>query len=117
MKLFRTLTALASLALLAFATGCASNSGIASFISSLPTNNVTDASLTVQSPLWSHQISVTGMSKSADGTITITNLKDNFSIPLWGTTKAFSVSGLTVSPGSAASVPVLVPGASVSVTK
>ncbi len=59
---------------------------------------MTDASLQVSTPLWSHQVSVTGMSKAANGAIQITNLKDNFSIPLWGTTKTFSVSGLTVEP-------------------
>lgn len=82
--------------------GCTTNPGkdIAAFVAALPTNTVTDASLQVSTPLWSHQLSATGMSKSKDGTIQVTNLKDNFSIPLWGTTKTFTVSGLTIEPGT-----------------
>lgn len=91
-------------------TGCVSNIGkdLAGFVSALPTNTVTDASLQVSTPLWSHQLSATGMSKSKDGTIQITNLKDNFAIPLWGTTKTFTVSGLTIEPGEVKINPILV---------
>ena len=92
----------AAIALLFIVSGCTTNPGkdLATFVAALPTNTVTDASLQVSTPLWSHQLSATGMSKAKDGTIQITNLKDNFAIPLWGTTKTFSVSGLTVEPGT-----------------
>lgn len=89
--------------------GCVSNVGkdLAAFVSALPTNTVTDASLQVSTPLWGHQLSVTGMSKAADGTIQITNLKDNFSIPLWGTTKTFTLSGLTISSNATPAVKII----------
>lgn len=85
-----------------FLVGCTTNPGkdLAAFVAALPTNTVTDVSLQVSTPLWSHQLSATGMSKTKDGTIQISNLKDNFAIPLWGTTKTFSISGLTVEPGT-----------------
>ena len=82
--------------------GCSSTTNLgtdlSTFVKNLPPNSVTDASLTVQNPAWSHTLSVTGMGKSADGSIQITNLKDNFAIPLWGFSKTFSVSGLTITP-------------------
>ena len=85
--------------------GCSSTANLgtdlANFVSAIPVNTVTDASLTVQTPLWSHQLSATGLSKGKDGTIQIVNLKDNFAIPLWGSTKLFSVSGVTIEPGTA----------------
>ena len=74
---------------------------LAAFLQSIPANQVTDASLNVTTPLWGHSVSVTGMGKTADGTVTITNLKDNFTIPLWGTSKTFSLSGLTLAAGTA----------------
>lgn len=78
---------------------------LASFVQSIPSNTVTDASLQVSTPLWSHQLSVTGLSKSTSGQVTITNLKDNFAIPLCGFTKTFSVSGLTFDAGTAPLAP------------
>ena len=110
----KLLTITASLALILGLCGCVTNPGtagqdLAAFVAALPTNTVTDASLQVSTPFWSHQLSATGLSKSKDGTIQIVNLKDNFAIPLWGTTKTFSVSGLTVEPGTSVQlVPVTV---------
>ena len=94
MKRILTLTCIA-LAL----TGCVSiGKDVSAFTNALPQNNVVDVSFQFQTPFWSHQVSATGLAKNTDGSITITNFKDNFAIPLWGTTKTFSVSGLTVTP-------------------
>ena len=110
----KKLLCLVSIALIGlFLAGCTTNPGkdIAAFVAALPTNTITDASLQVSTPLWSHQLSATGMSKTKDGTIQITNLKDNFAIPLWGTTKTFSVSGLTVEPGTSVQLQATTPPA------
>jgi len=100
MKYLKSLLIASFLVLAGCTTAGTAGKDLAAFVASLPTNTVTDASLQVSTPLWSHQLSATGMSKTKDGTIQITNLKDNFAIPLWGTTKTFSVSGLTVEPGT-----------------
>ena len=111
-KIITLAIACASLALC----GCSSTANLgtdlANFVSAIPVNTVTDASLQVQTPFWSHQLSATGLSKSKDGTIQIVNLKDNFAIPLWGSTKQFSVSGVTIESGTA---PIALPAATVTV--
>lgn len=88
-------------------TGCSSvATNLASFVAKLPPNTMVDATQTTSTPVYSHQESVTGMSKSADGTIVISNLKATASIPEIGVTWSFSVSGLTVSPANPAPAPV-----------
>lgn len=83
------------------ATGCASvGKNLSAFVANLPPNTLTDATQTTTNPLYSHTESVTGMSKSADGTIQIVNLKASLFIPLWGFTDTLTVSGLTVLPGT-----------------
>lgn len=82
--------------------GCSSvGSNLSKFVASLPPNSVTDASQTTTNPLYSHSESVTGMAKSPDGSIVITNLKANLTIPLWGFADTLSVTGLTISPAPA----------------
>ena len=91
----KKLIALACLALC----GCSHvGSNLSSFVASLPPNTLTDASQTTTNPLYSHTESVTGMSKAADGTVVITNLKAQVLIPLWGFSDTLSVSGLSVTP-------------------
>lgn len=79
--------------------GCSSvGANLSKFVANLPPNTVVDATQTTTNPLYSHSESVTGMSKAGDGTIVITNLKANLTIPLWGFSDSLSVSGLTIAP-------------------
>jgi len=94
----KNITLLALLAAL-FLTGCSSvGSNLAAFVAKLPPNTLTDATQTTNTPVYSHTESVTGMSKAADGTIVISNLKASAAIPEIGVTWGLSVSGLTISP-------------------
>lgn len=68
----------------------------AAFIAELPAANITDVATVTQTPLWSFNASASGVSTDPlTGVMTITNGKAGFAIPLWGTTKTFSVSGLS----------------------
>lgn len=92
------LAALAALCL--GSTGCVSASKVgrdyAAFISEIPAASITDVATQTQTPLWSFFASASGVSTDPkSGLITITNGKAGFAIPLWGTVKTFSVSGLT----------------------
>lgn len=67
----------------------------AAFVREIPAAKITDVSTVTQSPLWTFNASASGISTDPKtGIMTITNGKAAFSIPLWGFSKTFSVSGL-----------------------
>lgn len=104
----KTLVFLAGLVALCLTSGCMSlGKNMADFVAKLPPNTLTDATQTTSTPVYSHQESVTGMSKSADGTIVISNLKANAAIPELGVTWGLSISGLTISPAGQAATAAL----------
>jgi len=93
------LTILAGLSLAL--SGCASmgasqqGKNFAAFVGSLPGADLTDASHSFVCPLWTNSQSASGISTDPDtGTVMVTNGKANLSIPLWGTTDSWSISGL-----------------------
>ena len=89
---------LGAIALL-FCSGCMSlGKNMADFVAKLPPNTLVDATQTTTTPVYTHSESVTGMSKAPDGTIVVSNLKANASIPEIGVTWSLSISGLTIAP-------------------
>ena len=65
------------------------------FITAIPGAKITDISTKTSSPLWGFDASASGIDTDpVNGVMTIVNGKASFSIPLWGFTKTFSVSGL-----------------------
>lgn len=67
----------------------------AKFIQEVPGAMITDISTVTTSPFWGFQASASGISTDPlTGTLNITNGKALFTIPLWGFSKSFSVSGL-----------------------
>lgn len=104
MKTIATILAAAAL----FLTGCATTTqkNAGAFLAKVASMNVTatDVHQSTNTPVYSHSESLTGLSHSSDGTFTVTNLKANFAIPLWGVTWDFSASGISGSPGAVSAV-------------
>lgn len=82
-----------------FLAGCATTTqqNAGAFLSKVAAMDVTatDVHQSTNTPLYSHSESLSGLSRQANGTFAITNLKATFSIPLWGVTWDFSASGIS----------------------
>jgi hypothetical protein len=112
MKATLVLIAAATVALFS---GCATatqkNAG--AFLGKVASLDITAADVhqSTTTPLYSHSESLSGLSKTADGKFSVTNLKADFTIPLWGVKWDFSASAITANtPQAAAGVATVASG-------